>query len=244
MNISHYEIDAGVRWHVEWHAKLTSTNDAARTGRRGAAHRIVAADVQTHGRGQHGRRWQAPAGEIILATFSLPAPAGLRGGTRAMAAAVAVSDVLDECGMQAEVKWPNDILVRGAKIAGVLIEAAPHRLLVGVGLNVHWPEARVLGDNEQEWTSVYAETGARHERAELLARLAERVAHWYAQCAPDVLTAYQARWSMRDQPVHIRVADTWLPGVAAGINHDASMLVVTHDGCTRHVHSSADVRHL
>jgi len=242
MNMQRYQLKAGVTWHVEWHDKVTSTNDVARqTGSEGS-HRIVIADYQTHGRGQHGRRWHSKPNENILASFVIPSPYGLHGGIRSMAAALCIHNVLQCNTIQSFFKWPNDVLVNGAKIAGVLIEAAPHRLIIGIGINVHWPATRCETENGHVWTSMKAETGRDFDRRSLVCGLAANIAQWYGLSAEKILDAYRQRWVMRNKPVHIRIDNGWLAGIAEEINHDASMRVITHDGFTRNVHSSADIR--
>lgn len=87
-----------------------------------------------------------------------------------------------------------------------------------------------------------AESGRIFDRRLLIRCLAENIATWYRCSGEEILDAYRKHWVMRNKPVHVRVQDGWLAGIAADINHDASMRVLTHDGAVRHVHSSADVR--
>ena len=138
----------GGEWEIHWLDEVDSTNTyALDRARRGAPAGLVAvADHQTAGRGRLDRRWESPPGANLLASVLLrPGFAGdevhLCAGAVALAAA-------DACGVVAGVdptlKWPNDLLLDGAKLAGVLAEAefagpVPTAVVVGIGINVAWP---------------------------------------------------------------------------------------------------------
>jgi BirA family biotin operon repressor/biotin-[acetyl-CoA-carboxylase] ligase len=147
-----------------------STQDAAR--RAGAkAGWIVTASRQTAGRGRRGRRWVDPAGEGVAVTFVVPRGAPERLAiAAAIGTALAMEDVL-ACG--AGIKWPNDVLVRGRKLAGVLIEQADHLARIGVGVNVlqrAWPAELT------ESAVSLAQLGSAIDRADVLCVLIRRMA--------------------------------------------------------------------
>src|SRR3972149_2437761 len=144
------ELQAGVpggRMGVELHyyATLGSTNDrAAELARAGAPEgTLVVADEQTAGRGRSGRRWHSPAGSGLALSLVLR-PTTL--GSREIAAigligAMGSIEALAEYGMQPELKWPNDVLLNGAKVGGILAEASwtgseLDHVILGIGLNV------------------------------------------------------------------------------------------------------------
>jgi len=110
-----------------------STNDRARElAHAGASHgTIVTADEQTAGRGRQGRRWTAPPGTSLLMSVVLRDPPDLL----PLAAGVAVARA---CGEAALIKWPNDVLIGGRKVAGILAEGRPQQgwAVVGIGINV------------------------------------------------------------------------------------------------------------
>ena len=123
------------------HEELASTNDEALArARRGAPEgTLILADTQTAGRGRRGRRWESPAGNLYLSIILRP-PEGVAGATAVgFAAALAVRAAL-VAGLpsdrRVELKWPNDVLIDGAKAAGLLIEAAEDALVLGVGINI------------------------------------------------------------------------------------------------------------
>jgi BirA family biotin operon repressor/biotin-[acetyl-CoA-carboxylase] ligase len=106
---------------------------------------VVTADLQTQGRGQHGRVWESPPGVNVLLSALLYPPPALRRPVvlTAFAAVVVAETILQATGKQARIKWPNDVLLDGKKVCGILIEGgvsggnhAPY-FVVGVGLNVN-----------------------------------------------------------------------------------------------------------
>jgi BirA family biotin operon repressor/biotin-[acetyl-CoA-carboxylase] ligase len=127
-------------------AEVTSALDvlhnlAAQGARAGTA---VLADVQTRGRGRQGRAWHSPAGQGIWLTYLVRPPAPLETGVLALRAGLAVAAALEQLGLAPRVKWPNDVLLDGRKVAGILCEARSQPgeggwVAVGIGMNVHGP---------------------------------------------------------------------------------------------------------
>jgi BirA family transcriptional regulator, biotin operon repressor / biotin---[acetyl-CoA-carboxylase] ligase len=137
----------GDEWQVRWFDEIDSTNSYLREeARRGSPEGLVAvADHQTAGRGRLDRRWESPPGANLLASVLLrprcdPEHLHLCTGALALAAIDACAAV---AGITAVLKWPNDLLVGGSKLAGVLAEAefavSPPAVVAGIGLNVAWP---------------------------------------------------------------------------------------------------------
>jgi BirA family biotin operon repressor/biotin-[acetyl-CoA-carboxylase] ligase len=121
-------------------ATLDSTNTFALThaGDPANAGLAILADEQTAGRGQHGRSWACPGGSgVLLSLLLFPPPALRRPAILTAWAAVAVCElILEQTGLQAKIKWPNDVLIKGRKVCGILIEQAGGTV-VGIGLNVN-----------------------------------------------------------------------------------------------------------
>jgi BirA family biotin operon repressor/biotin-[acetyl-CoA-carboxylase] ligase len=119
--------------------RVDSTNARARElAAAGAPHgMLVTAWEQTAGRGRQGRSWSAPAGSALLASFIVRRPPPLLSLVAGVAVA-AVAERLDRAGRAAAVKWPNDVLLDGRKVAGILVEGRPQETwaVLGVGLNV------------------------------------------------------------------------------------------------------------
>jgi BirA family transcriptional regulator, biotin operon repressor / biotin---[acetyl-CoA-carboxylase] ligase len=142
---------------------------------------VVAAEEQTAGRGRLGRRWFAPAGTSLLCSLQLrPASPTERlpelTGVAARACAEAIAGVT---GLEPELKFPNDVLVGGRKVAGILAEARDGRVVLGIGINVNVAASELPEDVAHPATSLLAETGRELDRAELLAELLVRLEHRY-----------------------------------------------------------------
>ena len=203
------------------HLRTTaSTNDRARAlGEAGAPHgTLVTAGEQSRGRGRQGRTWVGPPGRALLLSLLLrdyDPLLPLRGG-------LAVADV---AGAAARVKWPNDVLLDGRKLAGILVEARPQEgwAVLGIGLNVAVdpaelpPEVRELAGTLGRPADALEAT-----LAELLAALATRL----AEPPPATLAALRARDALRDQPVRWSAG----AGIGAGIDDAGSLLVRRPDG--------------
>jgi BirA family biotin operon repressor/biotin-[acetyl-CoA-carboxylase] ligase len=134
---------------------------------------VVATDEQTEGRGRLGRRWEAPAGTSILCSILLvPAveTAQLPGLTPVAGRAVADA-IADVAGLAPELKHPNDVLVDGRKVAGILAEASEGRVVLGIGVNVNQSPGQLPDETTTPPTSLLVATGVRHDRAPLLAAI-------------------------------------------------------------------------
>ena len=138
---------------------------------------VVVAGEQTEGRGRLGRPWFAPAGTSLLFSIQLrPRIASARLPELTGVAAQACADALEAvAGLAPELKHPNDLLLRGRKVAGVLAEAREGRVVLGIGINVNVAEADLPTRVDRPATSLLLETGGEIDRAELLAEVLERL---------------------------------------------------------------------
>lgn len=146
---------------------------------------------QTGGRGRMGRAWESPTGNLYCST-----PVRVQSGdppahTLALVAANAVHALVAPlCAGQARIKWPNDILVDGAKIAGILLERAGDTVIVGIGINVtHYPSGL-----DRPVTSLAAQGEAHADAATLLERLAQLFAHWLSIWRAQGLDPVRTHW--------------------------------------------------
>jgi BirA family biotin operon repressor/biotin-[acetyl-CoA-carboxylase] ligase len=142
---------------------------------------LVAAGEQTAGRGRLGRRWFAPAGTSLLCSLQLrPAVPSERLPELTGVAARACAETIGALtGLEPELKFPNDVLVGGRKVAGILAEAREERVVLGFGVNVNVPAADLPQEVDRPATSLLVETGRELDRAELLAELLERLERGY-----------------------------------------------------------------
>jgi len=142
---------------------------------------VVAADEQTEGRGRLGRPWYAPRGTSLLCSIQLRPPvAGERlpelTGVAARACGEAIAAVT---GLEPELKFPNDLLLGGRKVAGLLAEAREGRIVLGIGVNVNMREDELPAEVDRPATSLLVEGGRELDRAELLVELLERLERRY-----------------------------------------------------------------
>ena len=152
---------------------------------------VVVADEQTEGRGRLGRRWEAPRGTSLLFSVALlprveaewlPELSVVAG--RAVAAAIARATELAP-----EVKFPNDVLVGGRKVAGVLAEASEGRVVLGIGVNVNQTEAELPAAPRTPATSLRIELGRGLDRAELLVDVLAELERAYDEWLASATTA-------------------------------------------------------
>ncbi len=200
--------------------RTASTNQRARElAAAGAPHgTLVTASEQTAGRGRQGRTWVAPPGRALLMSLVLRQPPRLL----PLAAGVAVAELT---GPQAAVKWPNDVLMAGRKIAGILVEGRPQEgwAVLGIGVNV----ALAAEDFPPELKETAGSMGLAPEAVEpTLGRLLEQLERWLAATEADVLRAVRARDALAERKV------SWAGGTgrAGGIDGDGRLVVITDAG--------------
>jgi BirA family transcriptional regulator, biotin operon repressor / biotin---[acetyl-CoA-carboxylase] ligase len=142
---------------------------------------VAATDEQTAGRGRLGREWVAPSGSSLLASIVLrPDVPTANLPELSLVAGRAVAKALAEvAGVEPEVKWPNDVLVDGRKVAGILAEARDGRVVLGIGINVSQSAAELPQRPTYPATSLLLETGRTVPRADLLAAVLDRLEHEY-----------------------------------------------------------------
>lgn len=161
---------------------LNSTNDWGKANIRHYSPHVlvlVSADEQTAGRGQYGKKWWSPSKGNLYASFCFYWDANTTPLALTHFLAGIVAETLSNEGVFCTLKWPNDLLVSGKKIAGILCETRPNEpgreIILGIGLNVNIP-AEDLKDVGQPATSIFAETGKNMCCQTLLKTLAERFA--------------------------------------------------------------------
>jgi BirA family biotin operon repressor/biotin-[acetyl-CoA-carboxylase] ligase len=147
---------------------------------------VAVADEQTEGRGRLGRRWEVAAGTSVLCSVQLrPAVDASRFPQLTVLGAEACADAIRAVtGLEPTLKHPNDVMIAGRKVAGVLGESSDDRVVLGAGINVNVPEDELPVDVRLPATSLLAETGEQVDRIELLveflAALERRYDAWLA----------------------------------------------------------------
>lgn len=141
----------------------------------------VASDHQTEGRGRLGRDWADVPGRSILVSVLLrpPAPMPLWPQLSLVAGEAVAAALRAECGLDASLRHPNDVVVAGRKLVGVLPEASPGRVVLGIGVNVNQTADELPAGTVKPATSVRVETGREHPRAPLLAAILRELERAY-----------------------------------------------------------------
>ena len=158
------------------------------------------AERQTAGRGRQGRAWESPVGNLYASTLVRLSPGDPPAPTLALVAAVALEETVraalpNDRARQLALKWPNDLLLAGAKLSGILLERADDWVVIGIGVNVaHHP---ALADRAT--TSLAAE-GAAIDARDFAVRLAEMLAAWLHHWRHDGLAPVVSRWRERAHP--------------------------------------------
>jgi BirA family biotin operon repressor/biotin-[acetyl-CoA-carboxylase] ligase len=158
--------------HVYRYAE--STDSTQRMLAEDAAEGAVAvAEVQTEGRGRLGRAWEAPAGtSVLVSVLLLPAVEAPKLPELSLVAGGAVAQAIAEVtGLEPAIKFPNDILVRSRKVAGILAESSEGRVVLGIGVNVNQTLEQLPKGVKTEPTSLSLELGGPVSRARLLAAI-------------------------------------------------------------------------
>ena len=222
----------------EWIEQVPSTNslllERIGSGAGAPPGTVLATDDQTGGRGRGRRTWVSRPGSDLACSFVLEAAADPRHlGSLAMAAALGVADCLEEHGLTAQTKWPNDVIVGRRKIAGILPEPAPGRgppglVVVGVGLNLGMTRAEAEAI-DQPATSVLVETGSAPSPREVLPLLLRRLSPWLEAWGRGGFAALRGGWEAGCAGLGERVTvvdgGQRLSGMLAGFGEDGQLLL-------------------
>lgn len=236
-------------WRILERDTVGSTNDEARALAEAGdpGHVAVVARRQTAGRGRRGRAWLSEPGGLYLSALLRPSlPAG-SAGLVPLAAGVAVAEATERFGALPELRWPNDVLLRGRKLAGILCESRLRPdgqgvawVVVGIGVNVQQPAgalARAGGTSLAEAGHV---TDPRTFQGALLDALDRAVG--LAEAAPEaLLAAWTRRSPMLGKPVQLVAEHGQVVGWAERVSSAGGLVVRTPDG-VREIHDPDLVR--
>ena len=142
---------------------------------------VAVTEEQTAGRGRLGRSWEAPAGtSVLVSVVLLPAVRAARLPELSLVAGGAVTEAIaDVTGIEPTIKFPNDVLIAGRKVAGILAESSEGRVVLGIGVNVNQTREQLPPDAQTEPTSLRVELGEPVDRAQLLAAILLRLEQAY-----------------------------------------------------------------
>jgi len=160
-------------------------------------------DHQTAGRGRLERKWEAPPGTSLLVSFVLEPNRLL-----SLAAGVAAAEA---CGVDVRLKWPNDLLLDGKKLGGILVEATPSKAICGIGINLKWaPDGASRLDRPRD---------------ELLERLRASIAEWTSRAPGDVLDRWRELSATLGRKVRIEISGRVVEGFASDLGPQGELVV-------------------
>jgi BirA family biotin operon repressor/biotin-[acetyl-CoA-carboxylase] ligase len=216
---------------------LTSTNDIAKLEAKKGAREgtVVVAEEQTAGRGRLKRAWLSPKGSIALSIILHPTPAQLP--SLIMVTSLAVVHCIEKVsGLKPQIKWPNDVLVNGKKVCGILIESdvrgnAVDYAVIGIGLNVNlntadFPEIAATA------TSISQELGEKISRREMIRCLLVEVENLYLALpeGDSVFREWRERLVTLGKEVNINSGKASYKGIAESVASDGSLFLRQPDG--------------
>ncbi|WP_151705020.1 bifunctional biotin--[acetyl-CoA-carboxylase] ligase/biotin operon repressor BirA [Nitrincola alkalilacustris] len=221
--------------------EVTSTNHLASAAlAEGIGSGIFVAERQTAGRGRRGRSWISPFGANIYFSIGWRLERGVAAlEGLSLAVGIALRDALTDLGVpDVMLKWPNDLLCKGQKLAGVLIEvngdtADQCQLILGIGLNVGMPEQSAQ-QIDQPWTDLHSQMANPPSRNLILAALVNRLIPMLNSFEQQGFSALHERWAQVDayygRAVEIHAASTRLSGICRGVNETGALLLETDRG--------------
>ena len=244
-----YGLDAA--FDVEYHDSIGSTNERARElAAEGRENVAVVADEQTAGRGRLDREWTGPSGGIYCSLLVRPDAPPAHAPAYTLAAAVAVTRAAREAGVDARIKWPNDVLVLddeservGKKLCGILTEMEGEAdrvkwLIVGIGVNAN----AAAGSLPEGATSLLEERGEPVDRRIFTQRLLETFDELRSD--PDsILDAWREHAATLGQRVRVETPGGEVVGEAVDVEFPGALIVETDDGERRRV-TAGDCEHL
>lgn len=216
----------------------TNADMLARVAQGAAEGEWLRAGRQTAGRGRQGRGWESPPGNLFASTLVRLRPSDPQAATLALVAAVAldeaVSVFLPSGGM---LKWPNDLLIGGAKLSGILLERSGDTVVIGFGVNLaHHPD-----NLDRPVTSLAAHAPAPEPQV-FLETLAETFARWLSRWRSEGLDPVRERWLARAHrpgtALTARLADgSNVDGLFDGLDSDGALILRLADGTARVIHA-------
>ncbi len=230
---------------LHWYEELGSTSDRAKELADEGADpgTVVVAETQTAGRGRRGRVWASPPRRNLYFSVILrPELPPARAPELTLVASVALCDALRQAGVQAGIKWPNDLLVSGRKIAGILTELAAepdrvHWVVVGAGVNVNARAEDFPEELRAAATSVLLERGQAAPRALFAAACFTALEEWLDRHAEDGFGPVRDAWRERSvtlgREVIVEADGREIAGTAEDIDESGALLVRSRAGVER-----------
>lgn len=223
---------------------------ASKPGSHGA---VVVAEQQKSGRGRQKRKWLSPSGGIWLSVVLRPAIPTAKITLLPFVAALAVCDAIKTTGLDARLKWPNDVMISGKKVAGILLDISAEAdqvnyAVIGIGINTNVDSAAISARLDgAKVTSISDELGRNVSRLDLTRSLLENLERYYVEMeqrgAGTILQKWKKNSDMLGRKVEVTQNSKTIQGVAADVNDDGSLLLRTDHGDINVVSGDINVRY-
>lgn len=245
------EIKNGLKTHIigqdiHWEYEVNSTNTAAlKLAEEGAPEgTVVVSEAQRQGRGRLGRTWVSqPENGIYLSVILRPNFVPMKAPILTFIAAIAVVESLEKLfHLNAQIKWPNDVMIRGKKVAGILTELRAemegiHYIIVGIGINVNM--TRFPKEFQDRVTSLHLELKEKVGRVKIVQTLLEALERWYVVALSNHSELAFERWSELSctlgRRVEVNLGDEIVRGVATHLGASGSLFVMLDSGEEREI---------
>ncbi len=252
------EIKAGLKTgiigkEIKYFKETESTNTIAREiAGKAAEGTIIIAESQTGGRGRMGRKWLSPEGGIWLSIILKPEMQPVYAPRITLLAGVAVAKTIRNVGLEAKIKWPNDVLIRGKKVCGILteIEAEIDMIdycVVGIGIDANVDTESFPEEFRESSTSLKKELGHEINRVEFVQRLLEEFEARYMKLQKEgflpILEEWRSMSATIGEWVKITTQNRIIYGEATGVDNDGALIVETGEGKLEKI-VSGDCEHL
>lgn len=216
--------------------RLPSTMEKAHAlARKGAGEGTwIVAETQTQGRGRLGRKWNSPLGGLYCSLILRPTRPQAEIPQLALVAGLAAAEAIhDLTRLYPSIRWPNDLLINGKKVAGILVEAKDKAVVAGIGINVTTDVKKL----PPEATSLAACGAKKTSPDKLLAALRKHLGHWYAVWAEEgfapIRQALRSRIGHFGEPVTITTGRQHLEGAAQDLDEQGRLVVRLDSGIQR-----------
>ncbi|GIU72176.1 MAG: bifunctional ligase/repressor BirA [Candidatus Nitrosocaldaceae archaeon] len=199
---------------------------------------IIIAEEQRRGRGRRGRVWHAPKGGIWFSLILKPEIEPWRATLLPLAVGLAITDTIAMLGLEATLKWPNDVMINDRKVSGILLDMSSEQdkinyIVIGIGINANIDNPSRYADNA---TSLKDELKRDIDRIDFMRRLLKNIEKRYMQLDDEqLLEDYKKRCITLNKRVKVRSFDEEYDADAVNIDRDGSLIVVLDDNSIRRV---------
>lgn len=221
---------------VEWVLETTSTNEDLKREKGSIHKKLVISDYQSGGKGRQKNKWQSEPGKNLLVSFGFETTVTHYINWLPLLTGLAIQQIIYGLGVKSMIKWPNDVMVNGKKIAGVLVENSVQgtqcRLVIGFGLNVN---QLTFSPHLQEMsTSLHAELKKEVSREELLIAIIQKVVLYLDQWQSGVFHTIKAHYRSQCETIGKRITfnlgEKQLEGDVLEVTDSGSIIIRTESG--------------